>query len=141
MLTVMKTKLIIACFFMCLFDYSMKGQDTINKHMFSEARVSLINSSPYYPNGAFYLVNDSSIMLFPIDIKSVNTVFSGDALGIPAGIDIGTDQSAKNPSYFFDGNWVPAAGDEIPGGEIDPATGVIRGSFGIRILLRGSMDK
>jgi len=125
----MKTKLIIACFFMCLFDYSMKAQDSINKHMFSAARVSLIISSPYHSKGALYLVDDSSIMLFPIDIKSINTAFPGASSGIPAGIVIGTVQSTQNPSYFFDDNWVPAAGDEIPG------------SFGIRILLRGSMDK
>ena len=126
---------------MCLFDYSMKAQDSINKHMFNAPKVSLIIPSPYHPKGALYLVNDSSIMLFPSDIKSIKTAFPGASSGIPAGIVTGTVQSAQNPSYFFDDNWVPAAGDEIPGGEIDPGTGVIRGSFGIRILLRGSMDK
>ncbi len=137
----MKTKLIIACFFMCLFDYSMKAQDSINKHMFSAARVSLIISSPCPSKGALYMVNDSSIMLFPIDIKSINTAFPGASSGIPVGIGIGTGQTAQNPSYILDDIWVPAAADEIPVGEIDPGTSAITGSFGIRILLRGSVDK
>jgi len=167
----MKTKIIIACFFMCIFDYSMKAQDAINKHMCSAARVSLIISSPYHSKDVFYLVKDSSIIHYSfislegyswlysnislaendvIDIRSINiganklsinTAFPGAALGIPAGIVIGTDQSAKNPSYLFDDNWVPAAGAEIPGGEIDARTGEIIRSFGIRIPLRGKMDK
>ena len=119
----------------------MKAQDSINKHMFSAARVSLIISSPCPSKGALYMVNDSSIMLFPIDIKSLKTAFPGTSSGIPSGVVIGNDQSAMNPSYFYDESWVPAADGEIPVGEIDPGTSAITGSFGIRILLRGSVDK
>lgn len=134
----MKTKIIIACFFMCIFDYSIKGQESINTNMFSAANVSLINSSPYQLKGVFYQVNDSSIMLALIDISAINIwaesisnkpVIIGSSPCIPVGIVIGKAQPSINPSCFIENNRVSTAAYEIPE------------SFGIRITLWGSRDK